>query len=211
MIYAFAQCFTSPAERSTAFAGKIGQILELSIIDRAVGGAERLLFEGGPALASHPAWPRSRSTTPRIHVGYYARHSNCTAQRTCDNKPRALAFRLKRPCIANAMVDDGVLPRDFELEFDDHQIGRRTVAEVLAAPDQFVDETMPDPIERVDYRRGKAKLLRNNRSGQLLIHSFAHGERRFSFNERQAQGITIDDFYALMTDHKYIFTPSHDL
>jgi hypothetical protein len=45
---------------------------------------------------------------------------------------------------------------------------------VLADPDQFVGETLADPLEGAAYGRAKAKLMKAD-DGGLLIHSFAHG------------------------------------
>jgi hypothetical protein len=48
------------------------------------------------------------------------------------------------------------------------------VASVLADPDQFVGETLANPLEGAAYGRAKAKLMKAD-DGGLLIHSFAHG------------------------------------
>ena len=61
------------------------------------------------------------------------------------------------------------------LDFDDEDLGRCTVAEVLADPERFIGAKLADPIEGIDYGRGKAMVLRDDRNGGLRIHSFAHG------------------------------------
>ena len=66
----------------------------------------------------------------------------------------------------------GILLPDVELDFDD--LGVVTVATVLAAPNEFVSETLADPLEGIDYGRCKAKVMRAP-DGTLVIHSFAHG------------------------------------
>ena len=61
---------------------------------------------------------------------------------------------------------------DVELEFD--HLGVVTVGDVLADPDRFVDGTLADPLEGIDYGRSKAIVMKNDHD-TLLIHSFAHG------------------------------------
>ena len=61
-----------------------------------------------------------------------------------------------------------------ELAFDDEDLAGRTVADVLADPDRFVGETLADPLEGIEYGRGKAKIMRRA-DGSLWIHSYAHG------------------------------------
>jgi hypothetical protein len=73
--------------------------------------------------------------------------------------------------------DDARLTPDHRLAFDDPEIGTVTVAGVLAAPEGYVDETLADPLD--DDRPGKAKLMRDTRTGALFIHSFAHGGGRY--------------------------------
>jgi hypothetical protein len=49
----------------------------------------------------------------------------------------------------------------------------RTVADVLADPTAFESETLPDPLEGIEYGRCKAKIMRRD-YGTPWIHSFAH-------------------------------------
>jgi hypothetical protein len=67
----------------------------------------------------------------------------------------------------------GVLYPDVELQFD-HLDDLVTVGAVMADPDRYVDETLADPIEGVDYGRCKAMVMSGD-DGDLFIHSFAHG------------------------------------
>ena len=69
----------------------------------------------------------------------------------------------------------GRLAPEFLLEFDDAAIGVKSVAEVLADPARFAGETLADPLEGVDYGRGKAKVMEDDGSDGLFVHSFAHG------------------------------------
>jgi hypothetical protein len=72
-----------------------------------------------------------------------------------------------------AFGNDARLTPDHRLVFDDRDIGEVTVADVLANPQDYVDETLADPLD--DDRSGKAKLMLDARTGDLIIHSFAHG------------------------------------
>ena len=60
----------------------------------------------------------------------------------------------------------GVLFPDVELEFD--HLGFVAARAVLADPDLYVGETLADPMEGVDYGRGKAIIMRGD-DGDLLI------------------------------------------
>ena len=68
----------------------------------------------------------------------------------------------------------GVLRPGAMLEFDDRQIGTKTVGDVLADPERYVDEALADPIEGVGYGRQTAMVLRRP-TGEIFIRSFAHG------------------------------------
>jgi hypothetical protein len=67
----------------------------------------------------------------------------------------------------------GVLYSDVELQFD-HLDRPVTVGAVMADLDSYVEETLADPIEGVEYGRCKAMVMRGG-DGDLFIHSFAHG------------------------------------
>lgn len=69
---------------------------------------------------------------------------------------------------------NGTLTPSVTLPFDDPELEGKTVADVLANHEHFVDATLADPIEGVEYGRGKAKIMRGD-DGRLLVHSFAHG------------------------------------
>jgi hypothetical protein len=86
-------------------------------------------------------------------------------------------------------LDRQELSGDFPLLFDDPKIAGTTVAEVLATPDKYVDETLSDPIEGLAYGRGKAKLFRRD-NGSLSIHSFAHGGINY---ELKTTSTAVDD------------------
>jgi predicted P-loop ATPase len=67
----------------------------------------------------------------------------------------------------------GILTPDFILPLDDPDSVVR-VGNVLDRPDMFVGLTMADPIEGVDYGRGKATIMMGG-DGLPFIHTFAHG------------------------------------
>jgi hypothetical protein len=69
---------------------------------------------------------------------------------------------------------EGILRPDVVLPFDDPDLSPTTVADVLADPLRFIDETLADPLEGVEYGRCKAKVLRRS-DGSVFINSFAHG------------------------------------
>jgi hypothetical protein len=69
---------------------------------------------------------------------------------------------------------EGTLLPHIALPFDDEQLADKTVADVLADPERFDGETLADPLEGVEYGRGKAKIMRRA-DGALWINSFAHG------------------------------------
>jgi hypothetical protein len=184
--------------------GAAGQLLERSLLDHMVGYGERLCFEGAPlivpplkqdpakrvpvalegeAIDSRLAVPRlteyerycvdqvkrqSREGLAKEAAAVRAPHdealaevisaklglSSATAQRLVFARHRGVLF----PCL--------------ELDFD--HIGMVPVAAVLSKPDDFVGETLADPLEGASYGRSKAKLMRRG-DGTLFIHSFAHG------------------------------------
>jgi hypothetical protein len=71
-------------------------------------------------------------------------------------------------------VDQQELTGAFPLVFDDRKLNGATVADVLANPERFVNQTLADPHEGPAYGRVKAMVLRR-RDGSLFINSFAHG------------------------------------
>jgi hypothetical protein len=78
---------------------------------------------------------------------------------------------IKRQC-------EGVLRPDVVLPFDDEELAGCTVADVLAAPDRFVGETLADPLEGPEYGICKAQIMRRA-DGSLWINSFAHGRTTY--------------------------------
>jgi hypothetical protein len=72
----------------------------------------------------------------------------------------------------------GILLPTIALPFDDPDLAGKTVADVLADPAAYEGETLADPLEGIDYGRGKAKIMRRA-DGTVWIHSFAHGRTTY--------------------------------
>ena len=84
------------------------------------------------------------------------------------------------------------------------ELGQCTVRDVLADPDRYVGETLADPLEGRAYGWNKAKVYRLP-DGQLMIRSFAHGGIKYRL---AGQGVGLDDFYAYMERHNYLYAPT---
>ena len=183
-----------------------GQLLDRSIVDASVYGAERLVFEGAPILVP-PVGQSPKARRPRaadgvlvdtltalppltireaaklrelkarakqalaakaakIRASYVANRARQLAERT-GITPQAAAQIISRQC-------EGVLLPSIVLPFDDPNLGRVTVAQVLADPVRYEGETLADPLEGVGYGRCKAAIMLRS-DGTPWIHSFAHG------------------------------------
>lgn len=180
--------------------GAVGQLLDRSIIDAAVSGPERLVFEAAP-IVMPPLAQDADLRRPRAYEGDEV--DTAVAIPPLSDKERTQLEALKAKAAARlkpeaakarktwarnfaqrrglseeeaqriaAQATNHILEAEFELEFDD--AGTCTVADVLADPDRYVGETLADPLEGIAYGRNKAKMLRR-RDGRLVIHSFAHG------------------------------------
>jgi len=73
---------------------------------------------------------------------------------------------------------EGVLRPDVVLPFDEEELAGRTVGDVLANPKFYEGEKLADPLEGVEYGRGKAMIMRRA-DGTPWIHSFAHGRTTY--------------------------------
>jgi hypothetical protein len=108
---------------------------------------------------------------PEMHKAreaYVKQHAQQLAERTGMSGDEA-ARLVERQC-------KGVLLAGVVLPFDDEEHHGRaiTVGDVLDSPAAFEGMTLADPIEGVDYGRGKAKIMRGA-DGAPWIKSFAHG------------------------------------
>lgn len=184
-------------------AGKGGQELERSIIDRMVGSPERLVFEGKPILKpplQQDAASRRCSVTDGDALDTIAACKPLTSseqQRLRElraEEAQRIAPEIRRvreeliaeliartglsPHDAARVIEQqsaGVLLPDVVLPFDDNKLKGTTVRDVLDDPAKFEGCTLADPLEGIEYGRCKAKVMRRA-DGTPFIHSFAHGK-----------------------------------
>jgi hypothetical protein len=185
-----------------AIVGKAGQLLERSIVDRMVCAPERLVFEAAPDLDQPLRQePRLASVHDGLPLDTRSACPDLTPLETGElNRLKAAAADALKPQTeaaktafmsehAAALVEQGmalkiarstaeawskgVLRPGAVLDFDDSEIGRKTVAAVLADPARFDGETLADPIEGVGYGRNCAIVQGSS------IFSFAHGGARY--------------------------------
>lgn len=197
-------CWLAGFGRYIVSAGR--QLLEQSIIDRMVWGAERLVFEGAPVLEP----PLAQDTESRQPIAIdgdvldtqvacpplaldaqsqlnalrdkervqLAAEVAAAREKFIERQAKKLVARTKCSVeVARRVIIrqcEGVLLSDVELPFDDPELARCTVGDVLADPDRFVGETLADPIEGIEYGINKAMIMRRA-DGSVFIHSFAHG------------------------------------
>jgi hypothetical protein len=172
-------------------------------VDRMVFGGDRLVFEGQPILApplcQDPRNPRvtaggvldSHSACRPLGHAEQARLAQTKAASIMALSAEAEKVReaflkdhatkiMKRGQSekqANLTIErwtDGILTPDVTLEFDDPELADKTVGDVLANPEQFIGETLADPLEGISYGRGKAMIMRGP-GGHPFVNSFAHG------------------------------------
>ena len=87
------------------------------------------------------------------------------------SKNCGLPIETARRLVAQCRMGGFLYPYQL-LDFDD--LGTKTVADVLADPESYIDCTLADPLEGIGYGRCKAMVMRGD-DGTLFIHSFAHG------------------------------------
>jgi hypothetical protein len=178
--------------------GAAGQLLERSIIDVTVGSPERLVFEGPPRLmpplqqdmqmrmpvALEGELLDSAVACPSLSSTEHMQLRQLMAKERVELRPDAerarrsyISMQAKRLGVSERVIErrcEGVLHPATVLEFDDKDLEGKTVADVMANPSEFVGETLADPVEGVEYGRGKAKVLPGG-GNAVVIHSFAHG------------------------------------
>jgi hypothetical protein len=195
-----------------------GSFLERSLVDRFCGSPERLIFEAAPIIEP-PLVQEAREATAhngttldtrlcapltdaekaelqklkaseerrllpereKARAAWGVSHiERLTAAGLSEDEARALVGR---------WIDRQELSGAFELLFDDPMLAGATVADVLAAPDKYIGETLSDPFEGPDYGRGKAILYRRSKDRSLFINSFAHGGIKYELKATS----TVDD------------------
>ena len=141
----------------------------------AIGGALDTIKSCPPlSLAEAARMPELRAREevrlgPQIakaRAGFIAEQAQRLASRAGIPAQRARHI-VERQC-------GGVLLPDLDLAFDDPDLSGSTVADILADPEKFIDATLADPLEGLEYGPGKAKVLRRP-DGGLMVNSFAHG------------------------------------
>jgi hypothetical protein len=105
---------------------------------------------------------------------------------------------------------EGVLTSDTVLEFVDRELKGCTVADVLADPERFDGCVLADPIEGLSYGSTTAMVMRRRSDGHPWIKSFAHGGAAYTLRGDPDAGVNLEDFYAYMPMHNYIFAPSRE-
>jgi hypothetical protein len=96
------------------------------------------------------------------------------------------------------------------LEFVDKELQGCTVADVLADPERFDRRVLADPIEGISYGRTTAKVFLRRSDGVPWIKSFAHGGMSYTLESGADVGVKLENFYAYMVMHNYIYAPARD-
>jgi hypothetical protein len=160
--------------------GRAGQLLERSLVDRSVGYGERLCFEGAPVVVPPLAQDLTKRI-PKLFEGeavdtglIVPRPTEYERHRVKEAKARSAEALSKAAAKIRAQYDEtlvqqisargvptitarrlvaarhrGVLLPYFDLDFD--HLGIASVADVLADPDRFTDETLADPNFDLDF------------------------------------------------------------
>jgi hypothetical protein len=196
--------------------GAVGQSLDRSIIDTAVYGPERLVFESAPILVA-PVGQDQKVRRPKVQDGDIIDTRRAIPALTEQEAKRvdelkaagrkllahnAAATRerwAKKFAVEHGLSNEEaekiataaskyILHSEFSLVFDEPNLGTCTVADVLADPDKYVGETLADPLEGVAYGRGKAKVYRQP-DGVMMINSFAHGGIKYRLVDRDTDHV----------------------
>ena len=185
-----------------------GSFLERSLVDKAVGSPERLIFEAPPIilppleqaprlaeavdgdiLNTATACPPLTSAE-RAEVEKFKDAERTRLKPDLDEARAKWSDRHIKRLVASGMpaqwaraqvdswLDRQELSGDFPLPFDNPKLAGASVADVLANPAKFIDKTLADPFEGPNYGKGKARIYRRG-DGSLLINSFAHGGAQY--------------------------------
>ena len=191
--------------------GAAGQMLERSLIDTAVGSPERLVFEGpvilGEPLVQESRlaiafdgriadiknavlpWGGANDEAVKAakQTARYSLRGECEIARAKWSASRIQNLVEKGHSESDARaevsrwLDDRQLTGEFELHFADAEIGSKTVAEVIADPDDFIGENLYDLFEDHNdpsTRRDRTKLWRG-KDGKLRVSTFDTGGQQW--------------------------------
>ena len=191
--------------------GAAGQMLERSLIDTAVGSPERLVFEGPVILGEplvqelrlalafdgrivdirNAVLPWGGKDDEAVKAAKQAtRHSlreECEIARAKWSASRIQKLVEKGQSESDARaevsrwLDDRRLTGEFELHFVDPTIGTKTVAEVIANPDDYIGENLYDLFEDPndpDTRSNRTSPWRG-KDGKLRVGTFDDGGQQW--------------------------------
>jgi hypothetical protein len=119
---------------------------------------------------------KAKAKQPLINVAAKARAAFVHSQAEELANRKGISHQAATETIAQ--MGKGVLRPDIVLEFDDSELAGTTVADVLADPEKYADETLADPLERAEYGLCKAMIMVRD-DGIPWIHSFAHGRTAY--------------------------------
>jgi hypothetical protein len=193
---------------------KSGALSEYSLIDTAVAGAERPIFEANPKViaplqqAPRPAtfWDGNvldtRKACPDLYPGELATLSKLKAAAKKKLKPQVDAARerfivertreaeersedpFEAREAAEKFVKEGALYPGMKVIFVDEDIDEVDVGELLADREHFDRKKCWDPEEGKGYGHSTAIFYADN----MLIYSQAHGGQKFKIRERKPEG-----------------------
>ena len=208
--------------------GAAGQMLERSLIDTAVGSPERLVFEGpvilgeplvqesrlalafdGHVVAIRNAvlpWGgvKDEEVKAAKQTARYALRGECELARAKWSASRLQKLVEKGHSESEARaeigkwLDDRRLTGEFELHFANAEIGSKTVAEVIADPDDYIGENLFDLFEDhndPDTRRDRTKLWRG-KDGKLRVSTFDEGGQQWALET--GTEYKLEDFVAYL-------------
>jgi hypothetical protein len=147
--------------------------------------ARRPIVTEGDALDTHTACPpltvREKARLQELRSKDAHRLAGDSAKARAAFIDKQSAQLAKRTGVSRQVAKDiiakqckGELLPLVALPFDAPELEGKTVADVLADPERFEGETLADPLEGIEYGRGKAKIMRRA-DGTPWVHSFAHG------------------------------------
>jgi hypothetical protein len=138
----------------------------------------------------------------RVKAEYIEKNAQELVERTGMSKEAAV-HQIESRC-------EGVLTSEMVLEFVDKKLKGCTVAHVLADPERFDGCALADPIEGLSYGSTTAMVMLRRSDGHPWIKSFAHGGATYTLKGDPDTGVNLEDFYAYMPMHNYIFAPSRE-